>query len=82
MNEWISVEDRLPDVYDTGSTFICATTAGGLQKGVMPLTFEALLVNNKSVKRWLWNGRKAPWEVTHWMPLPESPEGENTNERT
>jgi len=68
MSEWISVKDRLPDEAD--EQYICYCTH----------------LNNKSelVVALLWNGET--WGecehgggvlneyVTHWMPLPESPE--------
>ena len=79
MNEWISVEDNLPD-YET-SVLVFVKGCGQTQAYVFGdseisdwdgalLTFETWYneVANDNIEDGL---------VTHWMPLPSPPEGEN-----
>ena len=66
--EWISVEERLPE--ESGYTIVfCAD--GELRH----VTFAKY---QKTQKRWDLTGARSYWRVTHWMPLPEPPEGEST----
>jgi hypothetical protein len=71
MSEWISVDDKLPDV---GSWSICfskvVTGEGTTSSGQV----EILFLDGMSPVFWLNNG---DWEheVTHWMPLPDDPNG-------
>lgn len=59
MNEWISVEDALPD---TCTYYLCLTDAGWCNYDVLEW-FDG----------WL-DCLDAPTQkVTHWMPLPEPP---------
>ena len=61
-NNWISVEDRLPD--DQEEVLVCTRSKNGyrnIDKGYW------------SIDRFIHRGRA---EVTHWMPLPEPPKGE------
>jgi len=63
MNKWISVDDRLPDESLEGYTILCGTTSGTCiacvgRNGVFLEEFRGLRLSLK---------------VTHWMPLPESP---------
>ena len=61
MSEWISVEDRLPDVI--GCYLVCSYE---LHARVVGWTFF------NSQKRWTSN--KGDYkDVTHWMPLPKPP---------
>ena len=55
-SEWISVEDRLPELYKDVITY-------DMSIGV---DIDSVLSNGEFVL-----GRR----VTHWMPLPEAPEG-------
>jgi hypothetical protein len=60
--EWISVKDRLP-THEDGKVLIY--TAYGISIG------EKTVSNH-------WRGNCAiPKQITHWMPLPEPPKGEN-----
>jgi hypothetical protein len=57
--EWISVEDRLPEPYET---VIVAGGVGFINKSGTwrtPLGLDGT--------------RDIQWKVTHWMPLPEPP---------
>lgn len=74
--EWISVNDKLPTDEDSWRYFICMTTATGRSKGVIPMRWDVTKVRGKIVRRWKWEGRISPWEVTHWMPLPDPPKEE------
>lgn len=78
--EWISVEDRLPDVvaYASSDVLVC-----GIQMG------EVLFIDNPYKGDYLttvgWLNKNGKWDfvqsdrgnkldpVTHWMPLPEPP---------
>lgn len=70
--QWISVKDRLPEDMKPVLVFM-PTKAGGLIE-------TGILIN----KVWRWghwedlSDDEIPGhlEVTHWMPLPEPPEGE------
>ena len=80
--EWISVNDRLPEVpvksYDFGVAVIACYRdyLGNLQ--VRPLEYERATVRKKVVFRWKWmfgNRIFDGGEVLYWMPLPTPPEG-------
>lgn len=85
MNEWISVKDKLPPLgnqvllfvqsetcsidYDTneeiGDTYIEKEMAiGYIEDGVLWINYDQ-------------DGFYSASDVTHWMPLPSPPEGEN-----
>lgn len=73
--QWISVEERLPDVDKTQSGYEKQYVIAATKNGVRPLMFERACVRDKVVRRWKW-----AWDriydgspVTHWMPLPEPP---------
>ena len=62
VQEWISVDDELPA--DKEEVLVCTRSKDGLRnidKGYM------------AIDRFIHRGRA---EVTHWMPLPQPPEGE------
>ncbi len=65
--QWISVEDRLPEVWKDEDgvlvNYMIYTTEFGADIG----NYHA------KAKRWLCMA--IPCTVTHWMPLPEAPEG-------
>lgn len=64
-NDWISVDDALPD---EGQRVITCGVRGGIQI----CTYEGLLVDGIPFFRSA-TSRKYP-PVTHWMPLPQPPE--------
>ena len=61
-SEWISVEDRLPDV-GCDVLFTCRSKEYGV--GAYSDTYKDFFMGHFPVKG-----------VTHWMPLPEPPKGE------
>ena len=60
VQEWISVDDRLPDK----NTTVIATTDNGI-------VFQCLYAYDG----WdLWDGNEV--NITHWQPMPQPPKGE------
>ena len=62
VQEWISVKDRLPE--DQEEVLVCTRSKNGIRnidKGYM------------AIDRFIHRGCA---EVTHWMPLPQPPKGE------
>ena len=94
-NEWISVEDRLPEddcnvkKHSDAHMELCSVIAygklsGGFGKVVKEtnryVTYETGIEyideitknEGREFRKWYWSDG---WEeVTHWMPLPQSPE--------
>lgn len=74
VQEWISVEDRLPDACG----FPCLLC--GENKFGQILVFEGFTGYMKCGKsEWHSNQKDIDidvWTITHWMPLPEPPKGE------
>ena len=68
--EWISVKDALPE---EDGEYITMTNATGKSHGVIALRYVTTTVRGKVVRRWKRYGRISPWEVTHWMKMPEPP---------
>jgi len=72
--EWISVEERLPEQRINQNTLdfeyvLCATTFGD----VRPYKYGSRIGQGEAH---FWNGAGyVDAYVTHWMPLPEPPEG-------
>lgn len=65
--EWISVEDRLPEAEDM---VLVATVRGGVYYGFLNHSGKFYTANNTLYDSWCWEP-----DATHWMPLPEPPEG-------
>ena len=78
MAEWISVKDRLPEVYE--EVLVFAVDRGDLSdEPVYALTaMREYRTFNGPVKSWIqpWQYFNANYKVTHWMPLPEPPKEE------
>jgi hypothetical protein len=85
-NRWISVEDRLPE---KSGEYLVYTE----MKDIFNAEFDGCFGENGEFGCWksyydshtlgFLDAEWTPYDgITHWMPLPESPEGENTNERT
>ena len=60
-SDWISVNDRLPEIGADGSSAVCLVVASGL--------FQVCRIyrghwTNANEDEWAW-----PGEVTHWMPI-------------
>lgn len=63
--EWISVEDRLPEINDEGfSEHVLVTIVGG--------TMFVAWRDNTTVDGWE-SDNNLPETPTHWMPLPKPP---------
>ena len=70
VQEWISVEDRLPEPkheFDARNWYLVALSNGVVKE----LAYE---FHNHSVFGYGW--RETAYPVTHWMPLPLPPKGE------
>ena len=70
VQEWISVNDRLPEPkheFDARNWYLVALSNGVVKE----LAYE---FHNHSVFGYGW--RETAYPVTHWMPLPEMPKGE------
>lgn len=72
--EWISVEERLPDCCGMPVLMVAVNqysqtrVVKGFTDYQCPITFHT---NEKE-----YDGVWGAWDVTHWMPLPEPPKGE------
>ena len=67
MSEWISVEDRLPDINERVFARGVFGFDSGISYGVAELTY-------KCENHHAWNSDfRSVHDVTHWMPLPELP---------
>ena len=73
-NEWVSVEDRLPEFPGFLDHIMVVTY--NKNGHVMPMVRERILVGYGWMERWLfpWNEIYDGPEITHWMPLPAPPE--------
>ena len=78
--EWISVEDGLPNVntnksgYESIGVIVCIE---GYRKSKYRI-YERSCVRGKTVYRWKYPyNRISDEKITHWMPLPEKPKGAN-----
>ena len=70
VQEWISVEDRLPEPkheFDARNWYLVALSNGVVKE----LAYE---FHNHSVFGYGW--RETAYPVTHWMPIPQPPKGE------
>ena len=64
VGEWISVEDKLPEVGKVVLAFGTRSATTGMFQGI-----------NKRNNLWWWKGHTIK-HVSHWMPLPEPPKEE------
>ena len=65
--QWISVEDRLPEAFVSVLVYMP-------EERPLPTVHEGYVTNNG--KWYAHFFEREPFEVTHWMPLPEPPEEE------
>lgn len=84
MNEWISVDERLPEI---GEEVIVYRPNKGRRKVTALVRLCTEWYNDGKVMRgWIWDNAYPPngntnlaslngeWVVTYWMPLPKPPE--------
>ena len=82
VQEWISVDDRLPE--DSGYYLVVYRDK---YNGSISIAFDMYVKCNVGewwesefacdiTKQFLWAAKLQEQEVTHWMPLPEMPKGE------
>ena len=64
--EWVSVEDRLPE---ESGMYIVTANDGHAQR-------VSFVQWQKKNRMWNLTGARSYWRVTHWMPLPHPPKGE------
>lgn len=76
--QWISVKDRLPDV---AGMYIVTACDEWCSHGEGIWYDTVVVVAEYSGSCWNWNDNGIDCDiddlVTHWMPLPEPPKGEN-----
>ena len=65
VQEWISVDDRLPEIGEIVLACGKRHATSGMFQGA----------SIKNPKLWNWKGNTIK-QVTHWMPLPHPPKGE------
>ena len=74
-DEWVSVEDRLPELPKEKYCWVCVLGCRKSSKRCTPMLYERTVVRGKTVERW----RDMEDRITHelpdyWMPLPEPPD--------
>lgn len=71
--EWISVEERLPDMCGMDVLMVAVNCYGqtNIVKGFTDYQCPIKFLTNEKQYDNIWGA----WEVTHWMPLPEAPKG-------
>ena len=64
VQEWVSVEDRLPE---ESGMYIVTANDGHAQR-------VSFVLWQKKNRMWNLTGARSYWRVTHWTPLPPAPE--------
>ena len=70
VQEWISVDDRLPKDSNDGFADAVLVTDGFVQHIAYFVGGEWRFAESGEIKEPMW------YRITHWMPLPERPKGE------
>ena len=70
VQEWISVEDRLPEYSNDGFADAVLVTDGFLHHMAYFVGGEWRFAESGEIKEPMW------YRITHWMPLPHPPKGE------
>lgn len=70
VQEWISVDDRLPEDSNDGFADAVLVTDGFVQHMAYFVGGEWRFAESGEIKEPMW------YRITHWMPLPEPPKGE------
>ena len=75
--KWISTKDEFPGIDDNVEQYkkrVRVIAAWGSRtENVAEMEYSEDVVRGKVLRRFKWNGRISPWNVTHWMPFPEPP---------
>ena len=70
-SEWVSVKDRLPDVFDEVLVYDTFSNTS------ISIAWRETTPRKNGIVDWYWNSQMSYPEdlthVTHWMPLPEPP---------
>lgn len=76
--KWIPVVERLPDIDYSAPTYKWyKNVIGAWDGGVAEVKYAAngyAKTEKGKAPRFEWNGRICPFEITHWMPLPDRPD--------
>lgn len=70
VQEWISVNDRLPEYSNDGFADAVLVTDGFVQHMAYFVGGEWHFAESGEIKEPMW------YRITHWMPLPQPPKGE------
>ena len=70
VQEWIPVEDRLPEYSNDGFADAVLVTDGFVQHMAYFVGGEWRFAESGEIKEPMW------YRITHWMPLPNPPKGE------
>ena len=70
VQEWVSVDDRLPEDSNDGFADAVLVTDGFVQHMAYFVGGEWRFAESGEIKEPMW------YRITHWMPLPERPKGE------
>ena len=70
VQEWISVDDRLPKDSNDGFADAVLVTDGFVQHMAYFVGGEWRFAESGEIKEPMW------YRITHWMPLPQLPKGE------
>ena len=75
MSEWVSVDERLPEPWQT-VIIKCPnyrTTVNGICVGQYLTKYRCGKVRENPIWKNYLGGDTSIWNVTHWMPLPSPP---------
>lgn len=70
VQDWISVDDRLPEYSNDGFADAVLVTDGFVQHMAYFVGGEWRFAESGEIKEPMW------YRITHWMPLPNPPKGE------
>ena len=74
-NEWVSVEERLPELPDRDWCSIMVITAQKNNPESRPMIYERAVVRGKRVERWKYYWDRIADELPdYWRPLPAPPD--------
>ena len=70
VQDWVSVDDRLPEYSNDGFADAVLVTDGFVQHMAYFVGGEWRFAESGEIKEPMW------YRITHWMPLPQPPKGE------